>query len=204
MASSDNVHSPIYFLDVLGRRPFQKNLSMISWALPTPPINPKWLVHNIVPPFKRASIWRINMNWLLENFPPPINPPPTPGQAYVDGAMLKMTGDQGVLLVCVCVKNRLRPMCVYGWVNFVCAGESDLCAQVSQICVRRWATSVCVGESDLCAWLSLGCVRRWARSVCAAESLTIFILGFSIFNKPTSYWGFPMVFLWFGVPPLNV
>ena len=52
-------------------------------------------------------------------------------------------------------------MCVYGWVNFVCAGESDLCAQVSQICVRRWARSVCVAESGLCAPLSQICVRRW-------------------------------------------
>ena len=32
--------------------------------------NPKWLVHNIVPPSNKASIWPINMKWLLENFPP--------------------------------------------------------------------------------------------------------------------------------------
>ena len=52
----------------------------------------------------------------VEEHERPCRPPPTPGQVYVDGAMLKMTGDQGVLLVCVCVcvKNRLRPMCVYG------------------------------------------------------------------------------------------
>ena len=41
--------------------------------------------------------------WLLyvEEHERHCRPPPTPGQVYVDGAMLKMTGDQGALLVCV-------------------------------------------------------------------------------------------------------
>ena len=175
MASSDNVRSPIYFLDVLERRPFQKNLSMISWALPTPPINPKWLVHNIVPPFKRASIWPINMKWLLENFPPPINPKwlvqTMSVPQYTFWTCLREYHSTRILTcvcVCVCVKNRLRPMCVWlsqlcvrRWVRFVCAGESDLCAPLSQICVRGWVRSVCVAEFWLCAPLSQICVRRW-------------------------------------------
>ena len=40
----------------------------------TPTINPKLLVHNIVPPSNEASIGPRNMKWLLENFPPPNRP----------------------------------------------------------------------------------------------------------------------------------
>ena len=63
------IPGPINFTDLLERIAWPQKLWMISWALP-PPINPKWLVHNIVPPSNEASIGPIKVKCLLQSFPP--------------------------------------------------------------------------------------------------------------------------------------